>query len=76
MLGVAQNYKKIYEMYNFDFDPEPGSAQYVVDQRIKRVSAVECGVWKGLLPLPVPRRCVAGQGCRQEGQGKGLARHY
>ena len=39
MLGVAQNYKKIYEMYNFDFDPEPGSAQYIVDQRIKRVRA-------------------------------------
>lgn len=27
-----------YRMYNFDYDPEPGSAQHKVDQRIQRVS--------------------------------------
>ncbi len=47
MLGVANNYKHIYEMYNFDFDPEPGSAQYKVDQRIKRVSRGEAGQERG-----------------------------
>lgn len=38
MLRVAHNYKRLYEMYNFDYDPEPGSVQYKIDQRIKRVS--------------------------------------
>ena len=51
MLSVANNYKHIYEMYNFDFDPEPGSVQYKVDQRIKRVRSVgrsgeKCGAQK------------------------------
>mmetsp|Transcript_15921 Transcript_15921/g.34385 ORF Transcript_15921/g.34385 Transcript_15921/m.34385 type:complete len:916 (+) Transcript_15921:178-2925(+) len=36
MVRVAKNYQHIYEMYNFDYDPEPGSVQYKIDQRIKR----------------------------------------
>ncbi|GAX76343.1 hypothetical protein CEUSTIGMA_g3789.t1 [Chlamydomonas eustigma] len=41
MLAVAQNYQRIYEMYNFDYDPEPGSAQYIVEQRIKRAQELK-----------------------------------
>ncbi len=37
MLAVAKNYQRIYEMYNFDYDPEPGSVQHKIDQRILRV---------------------------------------
>lgn len=37
MVAVAKNYAHIYSMYNFDWDPEPGSVQYKIDQRIKRV---------------------------------------
>ena len=54
MLRHANNYKRIYEMYNFDFDPEPGTAQYKVDQRIKRVRR-GMRVWA--------RRGRAGSGC-------------
>ncbi|GFR52136.1 hypothetical protein Agub_g14651, partial [Astrephomene gubernaculifera] len=36
MAKVADNYTAIYEMYNFDWDPEPGSVQYKIDQRIRR----------------------------------------
>ncbi len=45
MLRVANNYQRIYDMYNFDFDPEPGTVQYKIDQRIKRVreAGVCCG---------------------------------
>ena len=53
MLSVANNYKHIYEMYNFDFDPEPGSVQYKVDQRIKRVRSVGLG----------RRRCMSQLAC-------------
>ncbi len=38
---VAQNYKHVYEMYNFDWDPEPGSVQYKIDQRIRRAQALQ-----------------------------------
>jgi hypothetical protein len=37
MAKVAQNYAAIYRKYNFDWDPEPGSIQYKIDQRIRRV---------------------------------------
>jgi hypothetical protein len=30
-------------MYNFDWDPEPGSAQWIVDQRVKRVQEINLG---------------------------------
>lgn len=40
MLRAAHNYKRIYDQYNFDWDPEPGSVQYKIDQRIKRVRGV------------------------------------
>ena len=36
MIKVAKNYKHIYDMYNFDWDPEPGSVQYKIDARIAR----------------------------------------
>jgi len=36
MLQVAHNYAHIHSLYNFDWDPEPGSVQYKIDQRIKR----------------------------------------
>lgn len=36
MARVAHNYKHVYNMYNFDYDPAPGSAQYLVDQRMRR----------------------------------------
>lgn len=39
MLQAAQNYAHIYSLYNFDYDPEPGTAQWRIDQRIKRVRA-------------------------------------
>jgi hypothetical protein len=35
MLRVATNYQRLYDMYNFDFDPEPGSVQYRIDARIQ-----------------------------------------
>eukprot|EP00798_Chlamydomonas_sp_ICE-L_P018651 gene18651-25167_t len=41
MLRIAQNYSRIYEMYNFDYDPEPGTAQYAIDQRIRRASELQ-----------------------------------
>ena len=33
---AAHNHAVVYEQYNLDWDPEPGSAQYVVDQRVRR----------------------------------------
>lgn len=36
MMRVAKNHKHIYDMYNFDWDPEPGSVNYVINQRIRR----------------------------------------
>ncbi|PNW82944.1 hypothetical protein CHLRE_06g300550v5 [Chlamydomonas reinhardtii] len=36
MAKVAHNYAAIYRMYNFDWDPEPGTVQYKIDQRIRR----------------------------------------
>jgi hypothetical protein len=42
MLRAAHNYAHIYSLYNFDYDPEPGSVQWKIDQRIKRVGAQEC----------------------------------
>ncbi|KAG2495216.1 hypothetical protein HYH03_006822 [Edaphochlamys debaryana] len=36
MRKVAQNFAAIYRMYNFDWDPEPGTVQYQIDQRIRR----------------------------------------
>ncbi len=40
MLRAAKNYAHIYSLYNFDYDPEPGSVQWKIDQRIKRVGAL------------------------------------
>ncbi|KXZ49183.1 hypothetical protein GPECTOR_22g773 [Gonium pectorale] len=36
MSRVAHNYAAIYRKYNFDWDPEPGTVQYKIDQRIRR----------------------------------------
>ncbi|GFH14191.1 uncharacterized protein HaLaN_10204, partial [Haematococcus lacustris] len=36
MLVAAKNHEHIYSMYNFDYDPEPGSIQWHIDQRIAR----------------------------------------
>jgi len=36
MMRVARNHKHVYDMYNFDWDPEPGSINWVINQRIKR----------------------------------------
>jgi hypothetical protein len=33
---AAHNHALVFEQYNLDWDPEPGTAQYVVDQRIRR----------------------------------------
>jgi hypothetical protein len=33
---AAHNHALIFEQYNLDWDPEPGSAQYIVDQRVRR----------------------------------------
>jgi len=41
MMRFVHNYAHIYSMYNFDFDPEPGSVQHKIDQRISRVG----GCW-------------------------------
>lgn len=38
MNKVAHNYQTLHNMYNFDWDPEPGSVQHMIDQRIIRVS--------------------------------------
>lgn len=38
MMRFVHNYAHIYSMYNFDYDPEPGSVQHKIDQRIARVS--------------------------------------
>jgi hypothetical protein len=37
MAKVAQQYAKVYEMYNLEWDPAPGTPQYNIDQRIRRV---------------------------------------
>lgn len=43
---MAHNYAAIYRMYNFDWDPEPGTVQYKIDQRIRRVGAArQRGAW-------------------------------
>ncbi|MEW5318160.1 MAG: hypothetical protein WDW38_009405 [Sanguina aurantia] len=36
MTKVAANYQSLHNMYNFDWDPEPGSVQHMIDQRIIR----------------------------------------
>lgn len=36
MMRVARNHKHVYDMYNFDWDPEPGSINWLINQRIKR----------------------------------------
>ncbi|GLC49066.1 hypothetical protein PLESTB_000178800 [Pleodorina starrii] len=36
MSRVATNYAAVYRLYNFDWDPEPGTIQYKIDQRIRR----------------------------------------
>jgi len=36
LLRAAKNYAHVHSLYNFDWDPEPGSAQWKVDQRIRR----------------------------------------
>lgn len=40
MRAVAHSYAAVYRMYNFDWDPEPGTVQYKIDQRIRRVGVV------------------------------------
>ena len=42
MINIAASYQKVHDMYNFDYDPQPGTALYEVDQRIKRVSMCAC----------------------------------
>jgi hypothetical protein len=36
MARVAKNHAHIFSMYNFDWDPQPGSVEYMINQRIKR----------------------------------------
>jgi hypothetical protein len=36
MARVAKNHAHIFNMYNFDWDPEPGTVDYMINQRIKR----------------------------------------
>jgi hypothetical protein len=36
MVRAAKNHSHIYRMYNFDWDPEPGSVEHMINQRIKR----------------------------------------
>lgn len=36
LLRVAKNYQHLHSLYNFDWDPQPGSDQWLVDQRILR----------------------------------------
>jgi hypothetical protein len=33
---AAHNHRVVYERYNFDWDPEPGSAGHLINQRIRR----------------------------------------
>jgi len=33
---AAHNHALVYDQYNLDWDPEPGGAQYIVDQRVRR----------------------------------------
>ncbi|KAJ9507502.1 hypothetical protein QJQ45_006474 [Haematococcus lacustris] len=41
MLVAAKNHEHIYSMYNFDYDPEPGSIQWHIDQRIARAGELQ-----------------------------------
>jgi hypothetical protein len=36
MARVAKNHAHIFSMYNFDWDPEPGTVEYMINQRVKR----------------------------------------
>lgn len=36
MRRVAHNYEVVHSQYNFDYDPQPGSVQWTIDQRIRR----------------------------------------
>eukprot|EP00775_Hariotina_reticulata_P009883 gene9883-10040_t len=36
MVRAAKNHAHIYRMYNFDWDPEPGSVEFILNQRIRR----------------------------------------
>jgi hypothetical protein len=36
MARVAKNHSHIFSMYNFDWDPEPGTVEYMIHQRVKR----------------------------------------
>ncbi|KAF6253126.1 hypothetical protein COO60DRAFT_1703964 [Scenedesmus sp. NREL 46B-D3] len=36
MARVAKNHAHIFSMYNFDWDPEPGTVEYIINQRVKR----------------------------------------
>lgn len=36
MIKVAENLEHVYNMYNFDWDPQPGSVQWRIDQRIQK----------------------------------------
>jgi hypothetical protein len=38
---VAKNFKHVHDLYNFDYEPTPGTAQYKVDQRIRRAQELQ-----------------------------------
>ncbi len=41
MARVAKNYQHVHDQYNFDWDPQPGSVQWKIDQRIKRAQELQ-----------------------------------
>lgn len=41
MARVAKNYAHVHRMYNFDWDPVPGTAEWVVEQRIRRTQELQ-----------------------------------
>ncbi len=38
---MAKNFQHVHDMYNFDYDPTPGTAQYKVEQRIRRAQELQ-----------------------------------
>ena len=38
---VAKNYAHVHQMYNLDWDPEPGSVQHMVEARMKRAEELQ-----------------------------------
>lgn len=48
MIRAAKNYSYIHSLYNFDYDPQPGSVQYNIDQRIKRAGELQMQALAGM----------------------------